>query len=113
MMAGGIIDYKDEQFQAKCRVDETKAKKYGSQPHSCISDNECTGMRYCTSFGWCRGKTLCSPDKLKKACEVNEDVKSTMNELKYGKKGCISDNDCKGQRLCDTGKCSGEDQLCL
>ena len=41
---------------AKCDVDETKGPRGW---HTCDSDSQCAGNRYCSDWGWCHGTDDC------------------------------------------------------
>ena len=111
------IDFKSHAYKQKCKIDESKREsEYGDQKHSCLSNADCRGSRYCTAFGWCRGKSLCTEEELKEACQINEDVKAVFNRVEKGQKRCSSDYDCKGSKTCDMDYdfvCVGEDQVCV
>lgn len=42
---------------SQCQIDE-HTSPYGT-PHTCFSVDDCQGERYCSPFGWCRGKPFC------------------------------------------------------
>ena len=71
-----------------CDIDELE-NKFGA--HQCLVSDECKGTRVCTTFGWCRGKTLCEEGSREAACKV---VEAEGNV-------CQNDKDCQGERLCD------------
>lgn len=84
-----------------CKIDETKDRQLPPyNAHSCITNNECTGERVCTAFGWCRGKSLCGKNQLKEACKIQEAL-----DFK-----CEKDEQCRGARICsDSYLCEGLD----
>ena len=85
-----------------CNIDETKNRRLMPyNAHSCISNEECTGQRVCTAFGWCRGKSLCGKNQLQKACKIIENTDFA----------CQRDEQCRGARICSDSKlCEGLDQ---
>lgn len=83
-----IKTHMKDDSRTDCDVDETK-NPLG--PHKCFVNSECTGMRICTTFGWCRGKAMCTDEERAEACDVTKHTDPT----------CKVDEDCLGARLCE------------
>ena len=94
-----------EQEKAQCKVSEKEGTK---DAHKCFTGEQCKGHRSCTTFGWCRGKAICSAEQKKAACDMKEKLNAK------GEAECKNDDDCRGQRICDDtqGTCEGTDSTC-
>ena len=82
----------------QCQVDESKNAR---GPNRCESSDECSGLRSCSNYGWCKGDSFCSAEDDSNAglmmlgsCSIEE------SENKDGSGRCDSDEDCKGGRTC-------------
>ena len=107
-------DIDREAMAQRCKIDELH-KDHGMAAHSCLSDAECNGKRTCTTFGWCRGKALCTPEEVTKACSIDEPARTKLIKAKDATKSCLTDDDCLGTRVCDDDQewiCTGDDSLC-
>merc|ERR1712156_355023 len=70
-------------------------------PHTCWDDSECAGMRECSAWGWCHGRSYCD-EPLPDMCQIDESQNSR------GPNRCWNSVECHGDRTCSTwGWCQG------